>query len=114
MKYLKRLGIDFNDFDDMETSSKYSQDVLNFIDFLSSRYLLDIYVKNFKECKGSHDPYYCNRKSFEKYDGDVFWFLSNEKFQSNRYVSYAFDWVETKEGFDFWNDIDDEWKEYYI
>lgn len=37
------------------------------------------------------------------------YFMTGEEYD---YIAYAFMWILTKEGLDFWGDIDNKWQEY--
>lgn len=67
----------------------------NLIDFLEENNAYKQYIYNFKH-------------GLKDYDQETFLVFADTYNQKN-HINYAFDWDETKEGFDYWNNINAKW-----
>lgn len=64
----------------------------------------------FLEAEGVTDKFIKNIKSGALNEG-----ITEEYFEEDEeefYIGYSFIWSDTEEGLEFWNNIDEKWKEY--
>jgi len=98
--HLKKLNesIDFNDWDDEEY--EFCNNTNNkFVRFLKNHGIYDNFIYN---CE--HDKHYY--KGSRWYSLETFC-VDLKKYE---YINAAFDWENTKEGFDFWEKMDSQWR----
>ena len=94
--------IDFSDIDIEETKQSDSLSDKEFVDFLVNNDIYDKFINNLHmEVSASYHSFY--RKdwmSIETFCDDLRWY---------DYVEFAFVWVDSPEGKDFWNNVHQLW-----
>ena len=110
MKYIKKIDIDFDKFDDIEEkdyfhiykSIKNKEYIKKFKEFLDKNGVLDKYIHNF--LNNSNIGFYGRKTDKIAKVLDRMFFLD--------YIAYVFLWENTDEGFDFWNSLNKKWRNY--
>jgi len=70
-----------------------------FIQFLEEKGIYDEYMGEFKSAKGG------DRNGLER-------FMNYNAEEPNEWINYSLTWSDTKSGYDYWNDINEEYKKY--
>jgi len=100
MKYIKELNINFNDWDEVSDNSNEFKGHMDFYNFLIKNNILDSFLINFKHG-------YKWRNKLEIKSNNLFDYIKEVKIIE--YISGAFLWDGTKEGYDFWWEKNEQW-----
>jgi hypothetical protein len=113
MKYIKEY-LDFNNIDNFENDYEDFDGHEKFKEFLEKNGVLDKFVRNFynfeddewkREYWGGYDSH------SDEYTLNDF-LINNKEMRYGLYIDDAFDWDNSPEGYDFWDDVNDAWKFY--
>jgi hypothetical protein len=93
MKYLREF-IDFSEIDDIDDCDGYPdfEGHEDFCKFLVDKGVIDIYIKNFNKLSSYND---------------ISEFLSGNSIEDH--IAGSFAWINTDDGYGFWNKINSEW-----